>query len=80
MGRDEKRKSAVCFVDESADLWHARNYAQKDQISDLAHFREHRKDGLTLYLIVQDFATLDTNIRSMVRYVWHIKRYLARTF
>ncbi len=71
---------AVCIVDETASLFHARTYGEKGRVDELAKFREHRKDGLTLYMIVQDFATLDTNIREMTRYVWHVKRLFGPDF
>lgn len=75
-----RAENAVCIVDESASLWHARSYSEKGRVQELEKFREHRKDGLTLYLIVQDFATLDTNIREMTRYVWHLKRLMGPDF
>lgn len=75
-----RAENAVCIVDESASLWHARSYSEKGRVNELEKFREHRKDGLTLYLIVQDFATLDTNIREMTRFVWHVKRLFGPDF
>ena len=69
-----KRTGAVCLVDETADLFNARDYAKGENKAQLGLFREHRKDGLTLYLITQGYDMLDTNIRQMTRFVWHVKR------
>ena len=73
-------QKAVCIVDESADLFNARDYAKSDNKNQLNLFREHRKDGLTLYLVSQGFEFLDTSIRQMTRYVWHIHRMLGPDF
>ena len=75
-----KLQKAVCIVDESADLFNARDYAKGDNKEQLNHFREHRKDGLTLFLVSQGFEFLDTNIRQMTRYVWHVHRLFGPDF
>lgn len=62
-----KEKQTLLALDECADLFNSRTYAQRDRLTWCKFFRQHRKLGYTVYLIAQDDKDIDKQIRELLQ-------------
>lgn len=62
-----KEKQTLLVLDECADLFNSRTYAQRDRLTWCQFFRQHRKLGYTVYLVAQDDKDIDKQIRELLQ-------------
>lgn len=71
---DLKELSNAVVVLDEAPRWFSSRAWQSTKVDDLQVFAQHRKDGITLFLIAQEFGQLDAQVRDLAIFVWRIKR------